>query len=505
MTPRRTRPSRLRAAALRNCRLLAAGASALLGSTALLVAATGSSSAAPSFTVLDTSDAPDARIDGTCMTAAGTCTLRAAVQEANAARGARIDLAAGGLGDYVLSIPPGNESTPNAAPDAAVGDLDINAPITITGTGPDSTVIAGNGTFRIFDIHFTGNLTLSGVTLQGGAGDPDGATGHEHGGAIHNHGRMSLDHVAVISSASANGWGGGGITNAGQFIDNSGTTHPAGQAQMVDVTVARNSSTLRGGGIENSGALQMMNVTVAENSAPAGHGGGVFDGAAAALTWNIGNDLVAANTGGDCQLSGGPTVTSSGGNLAGDGTCGFTNGNDRTGDPEFDTTVFGPPLFYPLQRSSPAVDDGSLACFQDDIRGVWRAQDGDGDGTASCDSGSFERETPPVGSLAVLDHRITEGNAPPRTVDVAIVAPGLTHSVSVVASTQDGTARAGSDYVAKKQTLKLGPSVTKAHFKVDLVADTTPEPDETFKVVLSSPVGGTIDDGEGLVTIVNDD
>ena len=38
-----------------------------------------------------------------------------------------------------------------------------------------------------------------------------------------------------------------------------------------------------------------------------------------------------------------------------------------------------------------------------------------------------------------------------------------------------------------------------------ILPDTAREPDETFKVLLSSPVGTTIDDGEGLVTILNDD
>ena len=130
------------------------------------------------------------------------------------------------------------------------------------------------------------------------------------GGAIHNHGTVSLDHVALVRSTSAApGWGGGGITNAGN-----------GTALLQNVTVARNSTNARGGGIENLGDLRMLNVTVAENSAPAAQGGGVFTGA---NTTGTTNSIVATNTSGaDCATPGG-TVSSGGYNLHGDGTCGF--------------------------------------------------------------------------------------------------------------------------------------------------------------------------------------
>jgi hypothetical protein len=496
MTTRPSRPSRLRAAALRNCRRIAAGASASLGAAALLVAAAGPSTAAPTFTVTDPSDAPDSNLgDHVCSAGLNGCTLRAAVMQAEHDGGGHIVLSSG-VGDYTLSIPPGDESLPNHVPVGATGDLDISTPITVTGDGPANSVIAGNGTFRIFDVHFTGDLTLSGVTLQNGAGDPDGLTGHVHGGAIHNHGHLSLDHVAVINNGAATG---GGITNAGAF-----GAHPAAQAQFVDVTVARNASTGRGGGIENMGAMQSMNVTVAENSAAAGQGGGVFDGATPSLSWNMGHELVAANSGGDCQLAGGPTVTSSGGNLAGDGSCGFTNALDRRGDPEFDTTVFGPPLWYPLQRSSPALDLGQ-PCFQDDIRGVWRSQDGDGNGAVGCDSGSYERETPAPGALWIVDRKTTEGQVPPKQITFDILAPGSLPTGAVLQlTTQDGTAHAGSDYVARTLRTKISPG-QKLHFAVDLIPDTQVEPDETLKVQLSSSTGAPIDDGEAVGTILNDD
>ncbi len=346
---------------------------------ALLVVPIESSRAATTFTVIDPTDAPDAQLNGVCAsTHMGLCTLRAAIQEAEFVAGDDLVILSVGLGDYRLTIPAGAEAT--GLPSNATGDLDISTNVRVEGGGPDVSVIDGTGSHRIFDVHAGGSLTLVKLTLQNGKGDFDGATGHQHGGAIHNHGSLTLDRVAVINSSSAPGWGGGGMTNAGNGI-----------ANLSNVTVARNSTDARGGGIENLGQLGTLYVTIAENSASLG-GGGISN----ANTMSPGATLVAKNTtGGDCVLLGG-TVTSTGANLAGDGSCGFTHPTDRTGDPGFDTSVFGPPLFYPLLATSQAVDTTNTLCPPTDIRNVSRPRDGNGDSNALCDTGSYEREAPPA-------------------------------------------------------------------------------------------------------------
>src|SRR5688500_5320120 len=70
------------------------------------------------FTVDSTADAVDSSVgDGACRTLAGACTLRAAIQEANALPGAdEIELPSG---TYELGIPPLNQN------DVTTGDLDI--------------------------------------------------------------------------------------------------------------------------------------------------------------------------------------------------------------------------------------------------------------------------------------------------------------------------------------------------------------------------------------------
>jgi hypothetical protein len=356
---------------------------------ALFVASIESSRAAQTFTVIDPTDAPDAQLDGTCAsTHMGLCTLRAAIQEAEFVAGDDIVILSTGLGDYRLTIAPGTEAS--GPPSNATGDLDISTNVTVNGAGPDLSVIDGTGTHRIFDVHAGGTLQLTNLMLQNGEGDFDGATGHSHGGAIHNHGTFTLDRVAVINSSALVPIttpptppvfpisGGGGITNAGV-------------ATLRNVTVARNFTDFRGGGIENLGTLDTAYVTIAENSAPTG--GGIFNTG----TWLTGATLVAKQmAGGDCATGGAGTVTSSGANLAQDGSCGFTHATDLSGDPGFDTSVFGPPLFYPLLATSQAVDTTILLCPPTDIRGVSRPQDGNGTGPTLCDTGSYEREATPA-------------------------------------------------------------------------------------------------------------
>src|SRR5690349_14224076 len=77
------------------------------------------------FTVGSRADAVDANAgDGKCAAADGACTLRAAVQEANAASGpSTVKLPAG---RYVLTIPPVIEAGTAADMDASNGDLDLN-------------------------------------------------------------------------------------------------------------------------------------------------------------------------------------------------------------------------------------------------------------------------------------------------------------------------------------------------------------------------------------------
>jgi len=108
-------------------------------------------------------------------------------------------------------------------------------------------------------------------------------------------------------------------------------------------------------------------------------------------------DTIVAKNGRGHDCAGPGPVTSSGGNVQGDGSCPFNHATDRTGDPGFDPGALGPPRWFPLLPTSPAVDvPTTLICGVGpatvDIRGAARPQgsDPDNDGFLNCDSGSFE-------------------------------------------------------------------------------------------------------------------
>lgn len=81
--------------------------------------------------------------------------------------------------------------------------------------------------------------------------------------------------------------------------------------------------------------------------------------------------------------------------------------------------------------------------------------------------------------------------------------------LSVDYTTRDGTAQAGRDYIAARGKLVLYPNENQAVIPVEIIGDITPEPDETFYLDVTNPVGGSF--GPGVVmltamrTIVNDD
>lgn len=112
---------------------------------------------------------------------------------------------------------------------------------------------------------------------------------------------------------------------------------------------------------------------------------------------------------------------------------------------------------------------------------------------------------PPV--LSIDDAAITEGNSGTRslvfTVRLSYASAG---TVRYDIATADGSARAGSDYVARSlvgETIPAGQ--TSKSFAVTINGDTRPEANETFIVRLSAPAGASIGDGQATGTIVTDE
>ena len=88
---------------------------------------------------------------------------------------------------------------------------------------------------------------------------------------------------------------------------------------------------------------------------------------------------------------------------------------------------------------------------------------------------------------------------------VVSLSAASTSAVTVNYATADGTAVVNGDYLATSGTLTFAPGEIRKSVFVTIVGDTAIEPDEIFRVLLSSPTNATIADGEANGTIRNDD
>lgn len=215
------------------------------------------------FTVTSTVDATDiAPGNGLCETAAGNgvCTLRAAIQEANAGGGPHsITLPAG---TFTLTLAGTGENS------SATGDLDIMTSLSVIGAGRASTVIDGNGADRVFHI-VTGSLSLNALTVRNGRRDGPGTDATVVGGAVHAEGgALGLYDVAVRDNFAA--LDGGAIYTIDRVIS------------IVNSVIENNSAGSRGGAIalySNNGGYGIGQLTVQDsilkgNSAP--YGGAIY-------------------------------------------------------------------------------------------------------------------------------------------------------------------------------------------------------------------------------------
>ncbi len=105
-------------------------------------------------------------------------------------------------------------------------------------------------------------------------------------------------------------------------------------------------------------------------------------------------------------------------------------------------------------------------------------------------------------TIAVDDVTVDE-TAGTATFTVSIDAVNA-QTVSVDYTTVNGSAVAPDDYVAKSGTVTFLPGQTSQPVNVTINDDTLGETDESFSLVLSNPVNGSIGDATGIATI-NDD
>jgi predicted outer membrane repeat protein len=219
-----------------------------------LVWAMHCSAAATVFTVDSIADLPDKDVaDGMCLTDSGTCTLRAAVMQADViAIDTTIILP---TGTYVLSRPALGADEPDG------GDLNLTAPLsgnpvmTITGSGAATTIIDANNIDRVLHVEAGRQAKISAISVI------QGKITNDSGGGILNDGTLELSDSVLRDNTVVNGTG-GGISNT-FFLT------------VKSVTFDLNHATA-GGGIGNFNVLQMQQGVFSGNTA-AQQGGGIYD------------------------------------------------------------------------------------------------------------------------------------------------------------------------------------------------------------------------------------
>ncbi len=105
-------------------------------------------------------------------------------------------------------------------------------------------------------------------------------------------------------------------------------------------------------------------------------------------------------------------------------------------------------------------------------------------------------------TLSVSDAAAVEGSSSMFTVTLSTPS-ALT--VTVDYATADGTALAGLDYIAASGTLTFTPGVTQQNITVQTVQDAVDEPQENFQLLLSNAVNATLNDAQGVGTIIDND
>ncbi len=133
------------------------------------------------------------------------------------------------------------------------------------------------------------------------------------------------------------------------------------------------------------------------------------------------------------------------------------------------------------------------------LTGATGATIADGQGIATI-------EDDDIGRFSIADASITEGNSGTKVMTFTVtLSKPQADSVSTRFATVDGTAVAGSDYIARSGTLTFLPGEVTKTIGITIIGDTRVEADESFLLRLTNPVRAAYADAEATGTIINND
>jgi len=411
------------------------------------------------FLVTNAADGIDsAPGDGVCATAVSTCTLRAAVMEANATlAGDRITLPAGTYG-RTRTTPSGD------ADEGSTASLEVVAPLQIDGAGASATIVDANGAEEAFAATGTGTwLHLHGVTVREGSGagisvgsgaglvaescavrsttaGPDAGIVPGVGAAVFASGSSAV----VVHRCEMEGAAGAGVYATGStvLLDAATVTGSGGgleiwgtgTAAVWDALVVSSTFSATGVGIVAEGRTRVLASTLVGNSSSVADSIGivtashtVVDGAGTTddCIGSSGYNRLAVADG--CSLVGADAAGTAAAPLAlGLGALADNGGPTRTHLPNAGSIL--------IDRGDAAGCPGLLpGAATSDQRGSIRPTDGDGVDGPRCDIGAVERGVPAPSA--------------PGAPSISSVTPGLTQaSVGwTVPASNGGSAITGYD------------------------------------------------------------
>ena len=194
------------------------------------------------FTVNSNADTHDANPgDGSCADSGGACTLRAAIEEANA-----------DAGSTQINVPAGM----TILLDSSLGALAPTASMFIAGGG-STTVIDGQNATQVLNIDdSTTNpaVAISNLTVQNG-------NGSDGGNVYTGHAAVTLTNVSVKGGQATYGAG----TYSGYY----------GTLWLVNSTVDSNAASSEGGGLYLDGSAFITGSTISNNHSGS-YGGGIY-------------------------------------------------------------------------------------------------------------------------------------------------------------------------------------------------------------------------------------
>lgn len=109
-------------------------------------------------------------------------------------------------------------------------------------------------------------------------------------------------------------------------------------------------------------------------------------------------------------------------------------------------------------------------------------------------------------TISIADAAVVEGNAGTGDASLTVtLSAASAQAVTVHYATANGSATAGTDFLATSGSLVLQPGELLATVVVPVLGDTTPESGESFTVTLANPSRATLGRATATVTIADDD